>query len=195
MFFYTYSITHKPSQLRYYGVRKSKRAPYLDLWKKYFTSSKRVKQLILQDGKEAFEYKVRKIFKSFDEAQDWEAKVLRRLKVTKRTDWLNYNIRGSKFKVLGPRDPAIMKKVHEKQKQKYGDYAFRQYHALEKQADTWQRLYGTTEFSKVGSMAFKQQTGYDNIRHIKGTCPHCDKIGQLVALKRWHFDNCKHKKS
>lgn len=22
-------------------------------------------------------------------------------------------------------------------------------------------------------------------------CPHCSKTGQLVAMKRWHFDNCK----
>jgi len=25
----------------------------------------------------------------------------------------------------------------------------------------------------------------------KTTCPHCDKSGQTVAMKRWHFDNCK----
>ena len=23
------------------------------------------------------------------------------------------------------------------------------------------------------------------------SCPHCDKIGQTNAMKRWHFDNCK----
>lgn len=23
------------------------------------------------------------------------------------------------------------------------------------------------------------------------TCPHCNKSGQSVAMKRWHFDNCK----
>ena len=25
------------------------------------------------------------------------------------------------------------------------------------------------------------------------TCPHCGKIGQYRAMKRWHFDNCKHR--
>tara|TARA_R110000796_G_C14210860_1_gene393241 strand:+ start:67 stop:498 length:432 start_codon:yes stop_codon:yes gene_type:complete len=25
------------------------------------------------------------------------------------------------------------------------------------------------------------------------TCPHCNKIGKLLPMKRWHFDNCKHK--
>ena len=24
------------------------------------------------------------------------------------------------------------------------------------------------------------------------SCPHCNKIGQLTNMKRWHFDNCKH---
>ena len=27
----------------------------------------------------------------------------------------------------------------------------------------------------------------------KVSCPHCDKIGQLTNMKRWHFDNCKSK--
>ncbi len=26
---------------------------------------------------------------------------------------------------------------------------------------------------------------------IKLTCPHCNKMGQLTNMKRWHFDNCK----
>ena len=27
----------------------------------------------------------------------------------------------------------------------------------------------------------------------KTKCPHCNKTGSYVAMKRWHFDNCKHK--
>jgi len=26
-------------------------------------------------------------------------------------------------------------------------------------------------------------------------CPHCDKIGARIAMKRWHFDNCKNKEN
>jgi len=43
-------------------------------------------------------------------------------------------------------------------------------------------------------------TGYNEQRnkgtHISqrnGVCPHCSKEGNLLALKRWHFNNCKHK--
>jgi hypothetical protein len=25
---------------------------------------------------------------------------------------------------------------------------------------------------------------------IQTECPHCNKTGQMVAMKRWHFDNC-----
>jgi len=27
----------------------------------------------------------------------------------------------------------------------------------------------------------------------KVTCPHCNTIGGLTAMKRWHMDNCKNK--
>ena len=27
--------------------------------------------------------------------------------------------------------------------------------------------------------------------HTKSVCPHCNKIGQTNAMKRWHFNNCK----
>ena len=28
---------------------------------------------------------------------------------------------------------------------------------------------------------------------VKVTCPHCNKLGNIGAMKRWHFDNCKSK--
>lgn len=30
-----------------------------------------------------------------------------------------------------------------------------------------------------------------NHPNSNGSCPHCGKIGQLRAMKRWHFDKCK----
>jgi hypothetical protein len=41
---------------------------------------------------------------------------------------------------------------------------------------------------------YKQQAlkrvGY---KHKLVTCPHCNKIGGITAMPRWHFDNCKEK--
>lgn len=31
------------------------------------------------------------------------------------------------------------------------------------------------------------------INKIKHICPHCEKIGKGIAMKRWHLDNCKYK--
>ena len=28
---------------------------------------------------------------------------------------------------------------------------------------------------------------------IRATCPHCNKEGQMIAMKRWHFEKCKFK--
>ena len=39
--------------------------------------------------------------------------------------------------------------------------------------------------------AVEQKYGVTNVRELKTNCPHCGKYGQMVAMKRWHFDNCK----
>ena len=39
--------------------------------------------------------------------------------------------------------------------------------------------------------SMKQKYGVDNIRHLKSTCEHCGKSGQMVAMLRWHHDNCR----
>lgn len=59
---YTYLITNKITNQYYYGFRcknvKLKRHPEEDLWIKYFTSSKRVKKLIEEYGKESFDIQI-----------------------------------------------------------------------------------------------------------------------------------------
>jgi hypothetical protein len=88
---YTYLIKCTINNKFYYGVRwGNKVPPSEDLWFKYFTSSKVIKNLINQYGKEAFLFEVRKVFTTKQEAIAWEETVLRRLKVLKSPDiWLN----------------------------------------------------------------------------------------------------------
>jgi len=31
---------------------------------------------------------------------------------------------------------------------------------------------------------------YKNTKKVKVECPHCHKIGGILPMKRWHFDNC-----
>lgn len=41
----------------------------------------------------------------------------------------------------------------------------------------------------VGKSRYENTENHVNSQSI--TCPHCNKTGQLRAMKRWHFENCK----
>lgn len=82
---YTYRVTHVKTNKHYYGVQYGKKSNPERLWSTYFTSSKEIKRLILQDGKESFHAEIRKIFANPDDAREWEQKVL-----TKIINWPNY---------------------------------------------------------------------------------------------------------
>ena len=112
---YTYYIFHPLTNQHYYGVRYAKNCHPDDLWKTYFTSSKKVKQLIIQYGIESFTVEVRKVFSNLEDALSWEEKVLRRLKVLDRSNWLNESIGGKYFRNIKRSDIA-RKKHSEKTK-------------------------------------------------------------------------------
>ena len=86
---FTYLLKHISTNKYYYGVRFKKGCHPNDLWTKYFTSSKKVKRLIKRYGKKSFIFEIRKTFKTPQEALNWEYKVLKRLKVIYRDDFLN----------------------------------------------------------------------------------------------------------
>jgi hypothetical protein len=86
---FTYLIKHVPTNKYYYGVRFKKGCHPYDLWTKYFTSSKKIKGLIKKYGKKSFQFEIRKTFKTIKQALNWEHKVLRRMKVIYRNDFLN----------------------------------------------------------------------------------------------------------
>lgn len=85
---YTYLIGWKHLNKWYYGVRFSKNCNPNDLWKTYFTSSKHVKKFIKENGNPNV-IQVRKIFNTPEQAQIFEHKVLKRLKVINNNKWLN----------------------------------------------------------------------------------------------------------
>lgn len=94
---YTYHIYHPPTGKHYYGSRYAAGCHPSDLGVSYFSSSKMVKELISLYHISEFVFEVRKTFLSAAEAISWEQRVLRRMKVLQRDDWLNMNINGSAF--------------------------------------------------------------------------------------------------
>lgn len=92
---YTYLIKHKPTGQVYYGFRSANTVePEEDLWKKYFTSSKKIQQLVEETGANSFDFEVRRTFDTQEQATNWETKVLRRMRVLESDQWLNQNIAG-----------------------------------------------------------------------------------------------------
>ena len=92
---YTYLIKHLPTNCVYYGVRTANKVdPTDDLWKQYFTSSKRIHELIEQDGADSFTVEIRKIFDDKAAAIAWEKRVLTRCRVMEDSRWINANIGG-----------------------------------------------------------------------------------------------------
>ena len=133
---FTYLVKHIPTNKYYYGVKFKKGCHPNDLWTKYFTSSKKVKGLIRKYGKKSFQFEIRKTFKTQKQAREWEHKVLRRLKVIYRDDFLNLSdslhidpkiISKSK---MGNKNPMYGKKMSKKHKQKIKNTLIERYKKL-----------------------------------------------------------------
>jgi len=133
---FTYLVKHMPTNKYYYGVKFKKGCHPNDLWTKYFTSSKKVKGLIRKYGKKSFIFEIRRTFKTQKQAREWEHKVLRRLKVIYRDDFLNLSdslhidpkiISKSK---IGNKNPMYGKKMSKKHKQKIKNTLIERYKKL-----------------------------------------------------------------
>jgi hypothetical protein len=93
---YTYLLGWSEHNTWYYGVRYAKGCHPSDIWKKYFTSSKHVKNFVKMHG-DPDVIEVRRVFDNSDSAKLWEMTVLRRMNVLKDDRWLNKNIGGKNF--------------------------------------------------------------------------------------------------
>ena len=105
---FTYRIVC-PNGMNYYGVRYAKDCKPADLWTIYFTSSSVIRELLNKYSKEMFIIEIRKIFKSKEEAINYEHRVLTR--VAGKDNWLNKNIGGKAFFRSGPLDNATKLKI------------------------------------------------------------------------------------
>lgn len=86
---YTYLLKHIPTGKFYYGCRFAEGCNPKEFWKEYKTSSKYVKQLVEEYGDDSFEFEIRKTFNDKQSARNWETKVLNKMNVVSRDDFLN----------------------------------------------------------------------------------------------------------
>lgn len=85
---FTYLVGWSKTRTFYYGVRYASNVGPESLWESYFTSSNYVKQHRQENGEPDI-IQIRRTFITKHDAVIWEQKVLRRLKVLDRNDFLN----------------------------------------------------------------------------------------------------------
>ena len=202
---YTYLIGWSHLNKFYYGVRYAQDCHPSDFWNKYFTSSKYVAECREEHGEPDI-VQIRKTFDLREQAIDWETKVLNRMKVIHREDFLNKSIGGMGY-IMSDEDKAKMSKymsaLH-KGKKKTPEH-------IEKVAASKRGKHMSTESKAKMSNSLKEYFKH-NPNHMTGKkhsaetrakvsqgcknqrrvqCPHCPKTGTAGNMNRWHFDNCK----
>lgn len=95
---FSYHLYHIPTGKHYYGIKHSKDCHPNQLWTTYFSSSKIVKQFIVEYGENSFSWEVRRIFDTTTAALAWEHKVLRRLGAARSEWWINRHNGGTQFR-------------------------------------------------------------------------------------------------
>ena len=116
---YTYRIYWSNTGMNYYGVRYAKDCHPADLFVTYFTSSVCVADHIKKYGLPDI-IEIRKTFTSesrVDNARKWESRVLSRLKVHLRTDYLNQSTGKGIPPMPGNKNPMNLPGVRDKHKE------------------------------------------------------------------------------
>jgi hypothetical protein len=188
---YTYLIGWSNHNKFYYGVRYAKNCNPTDLWTKYFTSSKYVKSFRKQYGEPDI-IQVRKTFTNSRQAIEWEDKVIVKLKLWLREDFLNKN--RSKGFMLSPeiiekinKCPARAKKISDSKMGKplspehieKSAIGFKKYWS---QLSTDQRKKSPETRRKMSITASKNNPGFS----ITCYCPKCGKEGQKANISKHH---------
>lgn len=206
---YTYRITHLPSGKHYYGARYAKGCHPSDLWVKYFTSSKTVKNLIKQDGKDAFFVEVRRLFNDKELCVEWERKVLVKLGVPRNEAWLNKHsgvsltpdeMKKAMVDKYGYDHPSKIPEIVERKRLKslarYGvDYPWLSDIVKTSRITTLKERYGFENPSQVPEFKARIAKGISDSYKSKVdvVCPKCGYFCKSEAnMIRYHFDNCKH---
>lgn len=210
---FTYSITHIPSGVHYYGVRYGKDCSPSDLGTTYFSSSILVKKLILEEGTPNFKFKVRRTFHTKQEAVLWERKFLTRVNASASSKWFNKH-NGNKHASKGgySLDEVTKQKM---QKPKSPEHRAKLASHLDsvRTIPEWSEERLTSHAEKMKGNSFgsipRKTSGWSEERlakhceKMKGntlgnakpklvlTCPYCGKEGKQPNMTRYHFSNCK----
>ena len=213
---YTYLIGWTEHKIWYYGVRFAKGCNPLDLWNPYKTSSKYVKQFIEKYG-DPDVIQIRKTFNNSESAQQWEEKVLQKMNVVKRKDFLNKTDTNKiKSKAISNGLKKHWASLSTEERQIRSQNAVKAMLSSSKtpvdpkERSKWVKNYWNSltplqrttvnESSRKGSIEYhKNLSAEEKTKRAKNAvnavpiiqCPYCLKTGKKGNMNRWHFDSCK----
>lgn len=212
---YTYLIGWSTHKIWYYGARFAKGCNPIDLWNPYKTSSKYVTQFIQLYGDPDI-IQVRKTFQTGPEAQLWEERVLRKIDVVRRHDFLNKtHTNRIKSEAISNGLKKYWDKLTPEERTVRNRKAVQAMLASSNNVSPaersiwvkryWDGLTGkekteVNKKSREGSIKYYEGLSQDEktkrARNAVNSvaiveCPHCKLTGRRGNMNRWHFDNCK----
>lgn len=189
MYYYLYKIVNLENQKYYIGRRQSKVEPEKD---PYMGSGKLLKKSMKKGG--SFKKIILSLYKTEEELIEAEKTAITEEMIASDmcynisvgghggyTDYSNRNYTPSL---------ETRRKLSEQRK------GVPRPHVSQQNYETgfnkwWDGKKRSEEDRKNKSIAAKNSKGNPFRKVAK--CPHCGKEGQLTNMKRWHFENCKHK--
>lgn len=188
--YYTYLIGWKLQNKWYYGSQYGKKANPKNLWKSYFTSSKKVKQFRESYG-EPDVIEIRKTFNSSEKCREWEYRVLTKIKAAQKEHFLNAtNSKGisNEEMLLAGKHPSQNEESRRKiSKSNKGRLAGDKNPSKRLDVQLKLRVPKTEEHKRKMSEASK--------RRKKVECPYCKRLSHPGIFVRCHGENCRLKPS
>jgi len=191
---YTYLIGWSAHNKWYYGRRTAAQCHPSELWVKYFTSSKRVKDFAKIHGNPDV-IQIRKIFPDAPKkCCIWESKVLQRIDAQNKEMWINEKNGDEKWDTTGismPRNERTKEKCKNTLLKKYG-VTNPSHNSLVKQKrkETFQQRYGVNnsfhraDFLDKAKKTWIEKYGVDNPNKRQVVCEHCGETTNIAHVKQ-----------
>jgi hypothetical protein len=190
---YVYLIQHKATGRFYAGSSYRKDCHPSKFWKEYFTSSRYVKQIIDDEGVNAFEV-LEIIPRPLNDAHEYEAQLLRSVNAKLSDKWINRSNGDGKFGLAGQKNSDETRA--KKSAMMLGNTRAKGItHTLENRLK-WSKIRkGRTAPNKgiphSSECKAKIAASSKGVPKALTTCPHCGKVGGSNVMHLWHFDKCK----
>ena len=167
---YTYLLKCLVDNTFYYGVRYEKGCHPNDFFVNYETSSKEVKEKIKKYGKNNFSFEIRKTFNDANKARIWENKVLKRMKVIHRKDFMNKTNNISIAPMYGTNNPMTRPEVIDIFKKSRIKNPTRKPNPKESYVIVSKKLSGRKRPKEIGEKISKSLEGYKHDEEFRKKC-------------------------